>query len=140
MITTTSTTTATATPSRAEQRLRDAEVARLKESAAQTGEPEHYRYLIQRAKKVQEAIPVCCHIQRQRELRERIAGASHRTEVGSEGNLISEAGIYRAISDDLEEENRYPNGLEADVDRAFLGRAITADADEIVGHHRARHG
>jgi hypothetical protein len=126
--------------SRAEQRLRAEEVARLHQSAGRTRDPEHYRWLLQQAKRVNDSEPVCCHVERQRELSEQIAGASSRIEGDSEGNLVSEHSVYRDLQQEHAEAHTYPRGLQADVDRAFLGRAISADAAAIVTHHRSRHG
>ena len=111
--------------SRTELRARCAEMARL-HKVAENSQADHARYLHARALKVARSIPVGDFIERRRELAHRISGADWELKR-----------VYRETDRKLREDNRYPDGLEGAVDEAFLGRASTGDAAEIVQHHQA---
>jgi len=126
--------------SSAEKRLRDVEVARLNEVARRTGDPEHVRWLGRQAQRIRNSDPVCCFVDRQRSLSERMAGASPRVDRQPDGSLTSEVAVYQEMRRQHREEHVYPSGLEAVVDNAFLGKPVPPQAEEILSHHRKHHG
>jgi hypothetical protein len=122
----------------AELRLRCAEMARLHEAAA-LAQAEHARYLTARARKVARAMPVAAFIEMKRKLHDQAHNASHEPVV-LPGHVLptSEASMLHQAKLDLEDEHRYPAGLVAAVDQAFLGKATTPEAQAIHDHHKAR--
>lgn len=113
----------------AELAARCTEMAALDRHAAVSGvEPEIALHLARRKKLVANAIPLVEYIERRKEIGHKIDGAGDHDVRNS----------YWSLHRKLGEDNRYPDGLESEVDAALLGKESTPEAEAIVRHHRGR--
>jgi hypothetical protein len=125
--------------SRAEVRLRCAEMERFHRDAAKAP-AEHARFLAACARQAGRSEPVADYVERQAELSRLERSADSTLQRLPDGSWGSLAGVYRQMRRKHRDDNRYPPGLDGDVDAAMLGCASTPEAVEIADAHRARAG
>jgi hypothetical protein len=104
--------------------------------AADTAPAFHARYLVAHARKVGRSMPVVHYITEKARLSRLAASADRQIHWGPDGPW-SLAGSYEGVRRELADEHAYPDGLEAAVDAAMLGRTSTPEAVAIVTHHRS---